>query len=504
MNLETEEIKLPASVGLMAVIKELDLKVLPPAVRSTVISGARKTNNVGGIINEYYPKTYAIAGLYANLKFAMRYEPVDLRVWAAAFEVLDKQWLEAQINSEPTGVYARRIWYLYELLTEETLDVPDVPQTGKIDLLNEKLHVTGPPKYIRRQRINDNLLGHAHYCPLIRRTDKLTELINENLEAQAKTLISTCDPVILARAVNYLYTKETKSSFAIEGETISKDRAERFVAALSRAVDFDTSSKETLIKLQNSIVDPRYADSDYREVQNYVGQTMMDYSEQVHYVCPKPEDVEDLMANWMKFVEKINHSETNAVCAAAVAAFGFVFIHPFEDGNGRIHRFLIHHILAKMNFTPPELLFPVSAVMLRNASAYAKVLEEFSSSVLPFIDYDLNSDGTMNVSNDTIKLYQYWDATAFAEYLYECIRETIQKDLNEELGFLAMFDKAMKATKEIVDMPNQKASLLVRMILQNKGKLSKIKREKFAELTNKEILRIETAVANLNKSDDLL
>lgn len=339
MPVETEEIKLPASAGLMAVIRELDLKVPFPSVRSTVVSGARKTNNVGGIINEYYPKTYAVAGLYANLKFAMRYEPVDLRVWAAAFEAIDKSWLEAQINSEPTGVYARRIWYLYELLTGETLDVPDVPQTGKVDLLSEKLHIIGPPKYIRRQRINDNLLGNAKYCPVIRRTDKLNELIDENLETQAKVLINNYDPVILARAVNYLYTKETKSSFAIEGETISKDRAERFIAALSRAADFNTSSKESLIELQNSIVDPRYADSDYREVQNYVGQTMMDYSEQIHYVCPKPEDVGDLMTNWMKFVESITHSETNAVCVAAVAAFGFVFIHPFEAATGAFTAF---------------------------------------------------------------------------------------------------------------------------------------------------------------------
>lgn len=33
---------------------------------------------------------------------------------------------------------------------------------------------------------------------------------------------------------------------------------------------------------------------------------------------------------------------------AAGIAFGFVFIHPFEGGNGRIHRYLIHHVLAKI------------------------------------------------------------------------------------------------------------------------------------------------------------
>ncbi|HIP51694.1 MAG TPA: hypothetical protein EYG94_06355 [Campylobacterales bacterium] len=28
-------------------------------------------------------------------------------------------------------------------------------------------------------------------------------------------------------------------------------------------------------------------------------------------------------------------------------AFSFVYIHPLEDGNGRIHRYLIHHVLAE-------------------------------------------------------------------------------------------------------------------------------------------------------------
>ena len=39
--------------------------------------------------------------------------------------------------------------------------------------------------------------------------------------------------------------------------------------------------------------------------------------------------------------------ELDAVIAAAILAFGFVYIHPFEDGNGRIHRYLIHHVLAR-------------------------------------------------------------------------------------------------------------------------------------------------------------
>jgi Fic family protein len=54
----------------------------------------------------------------------------------------------------------------------------------------------------------------------------------------------------------------------------------------------------------------------------------------------------------------------DAVLAAAVLAFGFVYIHPFEDGNGRLHRYLMHHVLAERGFNPPGLVFPVSAVIL--------------------------------------------------------------------------------------------------------------------------------------------
>jgi len=185
---------------------------------------------------------------------------------------------------------------------------------------------------------------------------------------------------------------------------------------------------------------------------------------------------------------------TDAVVAAAAAAFGFVFLHPFDDGNGRIHRFLVHHILTKLGFTPPRVLFPVSAAMLREREAYDRVLERYSSSVLPFISYDLDAEGRMTVHNETASLYRFFEATSHAEYLYHCIEETIRRDLGEEIGFLVVFDAAMRKALQIVDMPDRRASLLVRLILQNHGKLSHGKRPTFAEIKDDELHRIEDAV----------
>jgi hypothetical protein len=132
--------------------------------------------------------------------------------------------------------------------------------------------------------------------------------------------------------------------------------------------------------------------------------------------------------------------------------------------------------------------------MLREREAYDRVLERYSSSVLPFISYDLDAEGRMAVHNETASLYRFFDATPHAEYLYHCIEETIRRDLREEIGFLVVFDAAMRKALEIVDMPDRRASLLVRLILQNRGKLSRGKRPTFAEIKDDELHRIEDAV----------
>jgi hypothetical protein len=79
------------------------------------------------------------------------------------------------------------------------------------------------------------------------------------------------------------------------------------------------------------------------------------------------------------------------------------------------------------------------------------------------------------------------------------VAETIRTDLREEIGFLKVFDAAIRATMDIVDMPDRRATLLVRLILQNNGRLSQAKRATFSELKDEEISAIERAVSSLNQ-----
>jgi len=81
-------------IGLMALIRELDLPVRLPTVQSWSRSGARKNSVTNAAIKEYYPPGYAPEGLIGNLKFALRYEPMNLSVYHALFKVLHSEVLE--------------------------------------------------------------------------------------------------------------------------------------------------------------------------------------------------------------------------------------------------------------------------------------------------------------------------------------------------------------------------------------------------------------------------
>jgi hypothetical protein len=159
-----------------------------------------------------------------------------------------------------------------------------------------------------------------------------------------------------------------------------------------------------------------------------------------------------------------------------------------RTGNGRIHRFLIHQELASSGFTPHQMLFRVSAIMMRDRSRYDEILEGFCQSISPYIDYEMYQDGSLVVNNQTAHLYRFWDATRFAEYLYDCVAETIRTDLREEIGFLKVFDAAIRVTMDIVDMPDRRASLLVRLILQNNGRLSQTNAQCFPNLRMRRFL----------------
>ena len=155
---------------------------------------------------------------------------------------------------------------------------------------------------------------------------------------------------------------------------------------------------------------------------------------------------------------------------------------------------MIHHILARKGFTPAGIVFPVSAAMLRQMDKYDETLEYFSRPLLERIEYRLNQRGEMTVLTDSVGFYCYLDMTRIAERLFEFVEATINNELAGELDFLARYDTIKRGLQEIVDMPDRRMDLFIRLCLQNKGHLAKGKRDQFAGLTDDEITAMEKAV----------
>jgi len=484
--------------GYQALIIRFQLDVMSNWHQSYVATGnSHRIDITGGVTEETYPTRYWPGDtLGDHLEFALKYDGTNLAILASVFHVAPQKEFQEYVRSKPRGKYARRLWFLYEFLTGSTLAVDDLKTGGYIDLLDPEQYFTvTPPRQIRRQKINDNLLGDVEFCPTIRRTDALRDFQKADLAERCKKVVSAYSPALLKRALSYLYTRETKSSFEIEHIKPNSTRTERFIAMLQIAEKEDFCEKARLIDLQNRIVDPRFQDSDYRKAQNYVGESVAWQRENVHFACPKPENLESLMGGLIATHERMDKGGIPPVVHAAAIAYGFVFLHPFEDGNGRIHRFLIHNILAIQAFTPEGIMFPVSASMLKNPTEYDASLEAFSRPLMPLVEYTLDEEGRMTVKNDTARWYAYIDMTPQAEALFRFIEHTIDTELVEELSFLAKYDETKKAIQDIVDMPDRQIDLFIRFCLQNNGRLSAGKRSShFDSLTDDEIARMEQAI----------
>ena len=484
--------------GYAFLVENYHLNIIPNwHISSISQSGVKNIIRQDEQVEKIYPQSYWPGESSGDhLEFALKYDGINLAILSTLFNVINEEELTDWIASKPTGKYARKIWFLFEYLTGRMMSLPDLAQGNYIELLEGQLYYTiTPGQRIQRQRMVDNLPGNPAFCPIVRRTDKLAALEQLDIQQRCTEIVTAYSPELLKRALSYLYTKETRSSFEIEHITPSASRTEKFITLLATAEQRDFCEKPLLIAAQNSIVDSRFRDTDYRGTQNYIGESISFQQQRIHYICPKPEDIADLMAGLIAAHRKLKSSAVPALVHAAIISYGFVFMHPFEDGNGRLHRFLIHNILSQRGSVPEGLMFPVSAAILKNPALYSTSLEKYSIPLLQLIDYDLDELGVMVVRGDTGCWYRYMDMTIQVEALYEFVIKTVEEELNEELDFLVSYDNTRRAIQNIVDMPDHHINLFIRLCLQNNGHLSATKREShFRILSDDEIVRMEKAV----------
>jgi hypothetical protein len=479
-------------VGYGALIEHYDLG-MPMPVKLCIVSEKHKRYETDEWL-VFTPRHQPKESLLHQLIFALKYEGINLLFFKKLFDILTREEIIKLVKSEPQGQYCRKIWFLYEWLLDTKLPLTDLKTGNYVPLVDPALQFAlenGTKS--GRHRIVNNLPGTRDFCPVITKTPKLQQYIAAKLNEQNNNYLKGIHKDLLLRTSAFLLLKDSKASFNIEGESPKSMRAARWGQAIGQAGTKELSFEE-LVRLQQVVIENgRFIEMGFRKKGGFVGEHDRITGEPIpDHISARWQDLEQLMKGLIQTNEILTKDTIDAVIAATVIAFGFVFIHPFEDGNGRIHRYLIHHLLAKKKYTQQGIIFPVSASILNNIEDYRKVLESYSQPLLNFIEWKETRNHNIEVMNETKDYYRFFDATKQAEFLYDCVKDTIENIIPEEIAYLEKYDEFKRYLDNEFEMPDKTVAMLVRFLEQSSGKLSKRAREKeFSQLTDMEVEEIE-------------
>jgi hypothetical protein len=454
----------------------------------SAIARSRATVREDGYVHERYPPTARPAETLAgHLTFALKHEGVHLEFLSRLFETAPAAELEAWVAAEPTGQYARRAGFFYEYLTGRQLDFPGVIAGNYVTALDSATCLTASqPVNNQRWRVRDNLPGSRHYCPTVLRTARVRQAEQYDCAQHLAHLEVEFGADVLQRSAVWLTIKESRASFAIEHEEQHVDRVRRFAAAMERwcGRHDDPLSEAALGELQAQILGPRATRYGVRRSPVFVGE-MDGFTEVVHYIAPHWDDAPQLLSGLRDCARQTTGA--SPLVRAALLSFGFVYIHPMSDGNGRISRFLVNDVLRRDGAVPEPFILPVSATITSSVISrrgYDQVLERFSRPLMRryadawrFGAEQIAEDGVhfnlqFDAYQDALPAWRYPDMTDHAEYLAEVVRVTIELEMRKEAAYLRSLRLARDRVKQVIEGPDGDIDRIIRSVRDNGGKIS--------------------------------
>lgn len=490
-------------IGYQWLAKRYGVSPVQPFRTESAIAGSRSTVRDNGYIHEFYPPVARpVDTLAGHLTFALKHEGIHLEFLARLFDAAPVADLEAWVAAEPTGQYARRSGFLYEYLTGRQLVFPGVVAGNYVTALDEETYLTASqPVNNPRWRVRDNLPGTRDYCPLVLRTARVRRAEQYDCARHLADLEVEFGADVLQRSVVWLTIKESRASFAIEHEEQHVDRVRRFASVIEqRCGRYDEPlSERALGELQAQILGPRATRYGVRRSPVFVGEAD-GFTEVVHYIAPHWDDAPVLLSGLRGFASRT--AGASALVRAAVLSFGFVYIHPMSDGNGRISRFLINDVLRRDKAIPAPFILPVSATITSsvvNRRGYDQVLELFSRPLMRkyaeawrFGAEQVAADGVhynlqFDAYQDALPVWRYPDMTDHVEYLAEVVQTTIEQEMRKEAGYLRSLRVARERAKQVIEGPDGDIDRIIRSVRDNGGKLSNKLLKEFPALADKAI-----------------
>ena len=453
------------------------------------IAKARSTEHVEGVIHEYYPPAFKPEDNFIDhITFALKREGIHLEFLARLFKSVPVIEIEHWVNTEPSGQYARRTGFFYEWLTGQALNFGGVTVGNYVDAIDADLYFTATrPDNNQRWRVRDNLPGNRDYCPIIYRSELVKSAESYDCNQRLQALEAEYGQDLIMRSAVWLTIKESQASFKIEHEDKHTDRIKRFATVMEKHCGQIENPLESssLTALQNEILGSKSTRYGLRKSPVFVGENNLDALTMVHYIAPHWDDADSMLAGLSTFSNRT--AGKSAIIRAAVLSFGFVYIHPMSDGNGRISRFLINDSLRRDHAIPAPFILPISATIISSANnrfGYDQILEVLSK---PFMQHyqdqyyfgsqikaadEVEYNFYFKAYADACAVWRYPDLTAHSEYLLQILDQTINQEMPKEARYLRSIRMTRARIKEVIEGPDSDIDRIIRSIRDSHGKIS--------------------------------
>jgi hypothetical protein len=419
----------------------------------------------------------ANASLIDHALFALKHEDMNLAVLHEASKLIDAWDLVDALHKQPKGMYLRKLAFIWEKANQRELPLDvHVPNGSYVHMFDPETHHTGTNwESDSKFRVHFNGIGPYEFCPVVKKNPDMDERGIRTLSRLRSWAQDAKNQAIIDRVMDWSYLSETKSSYAIEGEVPSSNKEHAFRRALESLRHQPDLTEEYLVELQNMVIsNPMDQEQQFRTRQNWL-QRGGRGSSAVTYVPPEPEQMLKLMDAFMRMANE-SRGDVPPIIKAAMVSFGFTFIHPFEDGNGRISRLLAHHSLCRQGAIPmagsnPAIL-PLSMSMKASESTYLDALTSFSKPARKM--WDVKAISEVDFAFDfqsSPMIYAHWTGQKAAEFLTDCAENALENFLMNETEFIVAYDEAFRVINRKFNLKSKTVNLLIHWIRQNDGKM---------------------------------
>jgi Fic/DOC family len=480
---------MPDWIGYQWLVERYGLRLTQALRTQTRIGPARKSESDGitrlkSVLEPHRPEP-TMAG---HLAYALKHEGVHLEALSRLFAVIPANELEAWVHSEPTGQYSRRAAFFYETLTRQKLSFIETARATYVNALDPSVELTAAaPVNNARWNVRDNLLGNASFSPQVHLTSETTKALTFDVHEGISRLEGQFGAELVLRSAVWLSIKESRASFAIEHEQDNQDRIRRFARVIEQRTgqSADPISAGELETLQQDILGPKALHYGFRKSPVFVGEAALYGEQRVHYIAPHWDDVPSILSGLREMM--VRTAGLSSVARAALLSFGFVYLHPMSDGNGRISRFLINDVLRRDGALPSPYIIPVSAILQKRGFRpmnYDEALEVFSR---PFMRryqahwtfgpdqkaddglfYNINFDRYQ----DGLHSWRYPDLTPHVAFLANALEATIEQEMRGEAQYLQKNSAARARLKEIIEGPDASLDRIIRSVRASSGVIS--------------------------------